>query len=110
MRVLQDLGFVVPPELAALGSDSFFHDISVEQLDLIDQDVVLWEPAVLELLPQVEDNPIYQSLDVATDERDIFMTDPLIAGAMAHSTVLSLPVVLEFLLPELTRAVGNLDR
>lgn len=51
MRVLQDLGFVVPQELAALGDDGFYHDISAEQIRLLEQDVVLWEPAVLELLP-----------------------------------------------------------
>lgn len=110
MRVLQDLGFVVPDELAALGADSFYHDISAEQIGILEQDVVLWEPAVLELLPEVEQNELYANLAVSHDERDIFMTDPIVAGAMAHSTVLSLPVVLEFLVPELTRAVGNLDR
>lgn len=108
MSVLQDLGFVVPDELAALGTDSFYHDISAEQISLLDQDVTLWEPAALELLPLVEENPLYTTLDVYTQDRDIFLTDPVIAGAMAHSTLLSLPVVLDFLLPELTRAVGNL--
>jgi len=109
MRVLQDLGFVVPDELAALGADTFYHDISAEQIALLDQDVVLWEPAVLDLLPEVQNNPLYQNLDVAGAERDIFMTDPIVAGAMAHATVLSLPVVLDFLLPELERVVSNLD-
>lgn len=108
MKVLQDLGFVVPDELAALGSDNFYHDIDSEQVALVDQDVVLWEPAVLELLPEVRNNPLYQNLAVAKDNRDIFMTDPVVAGAMAHSSVLSLPIVLDFLIPELTRAVGNL--
>lgn len=108
MAVLQDLGFVVPDELAALGDDSFYHDISQEQIGLLDQDVVLWEPAVLELLPEVENNNIYNQLSVSIEDRDVFLTDPLIAGAMAHADVLSLPVVLEFLVPELTRAVGNL--
>lgn len=108
MRVLQDLGFVVPDELAALGSDEFYHDIDSEQVALVDQDVVLWEPAVLELLPQVQNNPLYQNLAVAKDNRDVFMTDAVVAGAMAHSSVLSLPTVLDFLIPELTRAVGNL--
>lgn len=109
MRVLQDLGFVVPDRLAALGEESFYHDISAEQISLLEQQVVLWEPAVLELLPEVKKNPIYRTLDVSKDKRDIFLTDPLVAGAMAHSSVLSLPVALEFLEPELTRAVGNLE-
>lgn len=109
MGVLQDLGFVVPDELAALGSDAFYHDISAERLDLLDQDVVVWEPAVIELLPSVESNALYQTLEVAQDGRDIFMTDPIVAGAMAHATVLSLPIVLDFLEPELARAVVALD-
>lgn len=109
MKVLQDLGFVVPAELAALGDDSFYHDISAEQIEMLDHDVVLWEPAVLALLPEVENNPIYATLSVAQEDRDVFMVDPVVAGAMAHSDVLSLPVVLDFLVPELERAVANLD-
>lgn len=108
MKVLQDLGFVVPEQLAALPGDGFYHDISAEEIELIESDVVLWEPAVLELLPAVEDNAIYQQLDVAKEDRDVFLTDPVIAGAMAHADVLSLPVVLEALVPELSRAVANL--
>jgi iron complex transport system substrate-binding protein len=110
MRVLQNLGFVVPDALTALGDDAFYHDISPEQIDLVDQDVVLWEPAALQLLPAVQGNGLYQNLDVARDDRDIFLTDPEVAGAMAHATVLSLPVALDFLLPELDRAVANLQK
>lgn len=109
MQVLLDLGFVVPADLEALGDDAFYHEISAEQIEILDQDVVLWEPAVADLLPQVEENAIYRNLAVSTDDRDIFLTDPVAAGAMAHSTVLSLPVVLDELLPEFERAVGNLD-
>jgi len=69
---------------------------------------VLWEPAVLELMPAVEDNAIYAQLPVAIEDRDVFLTDPLVAGAMAHASVLSLPTALEFLVPELARAVANL--
>ncbi len=110
MRVLQDLGFVVPENLAKLGKDSYYHEISHEQIGLLEQGVVLWEPAVLELLPEVKKNPLYLKLNVSKEGRDIFMTDPDVAAAMAHSTVLSLPVVLDFLEPELTRAVGKLTK
>ena len=72
--------------------------------------MVMFSFTVLALLPEVKANPLYQALEVAKDERDVFMTDPIVAGAMAHSTVLSLPVVLEFLEPELARAVANLGR
>jgi iron complex transport system substrate-binding protein len=56
----------------------------------------------------VKKNPLYVKLDVAKEGRDIFLTDPNVAAAMAHSSVLSLPVVPDLLEPELTRAVGNL--
>lgn len=109
MRVLQDLGFVVPADLDALGTDSFYHDISGEQLDLLDQEVVLWEPAEFGLLDAIRSNALYQTLAVHTEGRDVFIDDPLIAAALAHSTVLSLPVVLDWLEPQLARAVANLD-
>ncbi|MDQ2649422.1 MAG: iron-siderophore ABC transporter substrate-binding protein [Actinomycetota bacterium] len=105
VQILLDLGFVVPDELAALGDDSFYHDISAEMLALLDQEVVLWEPADISQLPAVEANPLYQNLAVAREDREVFLDDPLIAAAMAHSSVLSLPVVLEALVPALADAV-----
>lgn len=71
---------------------------------------MLWEPANLELLPEVRNNQLYQNLKVAKEGRDTFLTDPVVAGAMAHSSVLSLPVALGFLEPELTRVVGTLKQ
>lgn len=109
MQILLDLGFVVPEELAALGADAFYHDISAEQLGLLEQDVVLWEPADIAQLPAVDANQLYQSLSVAREDREVFMGEPLVAGAMAHSTVLSLPIALDFLVPELATAVGRLS-
>lgn len=110
VQILLDLGFVVPEDLAALGTDSFYHDISAERLDLLDQEVVLWEPADLSQLPAVKENDLYTSLAVARDGREVFLTDPMVAGAMAHSSVLSLPVALEQLIPDLAAAVSKLPQ
>lgn len=108
MQILLDLGFVVPDQLAALGDDAFYHEISAERLDLLDQDVVLWEPADIDQIPAIEGNALYQSLSVAQDDREVFLDDPLVAGAMAHATVLSLPIVLDHLVPRLADAVTDL--
>lgn len=110
VQILLDLGFKIPAELAALGADKFYHDLSPERLDLLDQQVVLWEPADLSQMPAVENNALYQGLAVAREDREVFLTDPVIAGAMAHSTVLSLPVVLDELVPQLAAAVAKVDR
>lgn len=110
VQILLDLGFKVPAELAALGTDSFYHDLSPERLDLLDQQIVLWEPADPSQMPAVEKNALYQGLAVAREDREVFLTDPVIAGAMAHSTVLSIPIVLDELVPQLADAVANVDR
>lgn len=109
VQILLDLGFVVADELAALGADEFYHDISNEQLELLDQELVLWEPADISQLPAVEENAIYQALPVAQEDREVFLDDPLVAGAMAHSSPLSLPFVLEKLVPELADAVSRIE-
>lgn len=110
VQILLDLGFTIPAELAALGAEKFYHDLSPERLDLLDQQVVLWEPADLTKMPAVEKNALYQGLAVAREDREVFLTDPVIAGAMAHSTVLSLPVVLDELVPKLAAAVARVVR
>jgi iron complex transport system substrate-binding protein len=107
VQIMLDLGFVVPEELAALGDDAFYHELSAEQLALLDQDVVFWEPADISQIPAIEENALYQSLAVAKDGREVVLDDPLIAGAMAHSTVLSLPVVLDELVDPLAEAVAK---
>lgn len=110
VQILLDLGFRIPAELAALGADKFYHDLSPERLDLLDQQIVLWEPADLTQMPAVEKNALYQGLAVAREDREVFLTDPITAGAMAHSTVLSLPVVLDQLVPKLATAVAKVHR
>ena len=110
VQILLELGFTIPEELAALGADKFYHDLSPERLDLLDQQIVLWEPADVTQMPAVERNALYQGLAVAREDREVFLTDPVIAGAMAHSTVLSLPVVLDDLVPKLATAVAKVER
>ena len=109
VQVLLDLGFVVGDELAALGSDRFYHEISPEQLELLDQDLVVWEPADVSLVPAIRANPLYGTLAVSQEDRAVFLDDPVVAGALAHSTVLSLPFLLDELVPRLDAAVARLD-
>ena len=41
-RLLDSLGFVMPSELEALATDEFGFDLSLERLDLLDLDVLIW--------------------------------------------------------------------
>jgi len=99
----------LPDELVQIAGDAFYGTISGERLDLLDTDILIWtvnpeERAV------IEDNALYQQLDVAQAGRDIFLdtsgTTDLVGPALVFSSVLSLPVVFDELVPQL---VAGLD-
>ncbi len=108
-RFLVALGFEIPPEieeLAAATGDQGRVDVSEERLDLFDTDLLVWYEAVDEghgLL----NKPLYTRLDVHKEGRDIFLGYVPLGGALAFSTVLSLPFALDRLVPMLTAAVDG---
>lgn len=108
-RILTALGFELPPHIAELVGDEFFATISTEQLELVEADALVWNVYTEAGASRVQDQPLYRTLDVAREGRDLFLvgTDPL-GAAYAWSTVLSLPVTLDGLAPRLTAALdGN---
>lgn len=102
--ILTSLGFVAPADLA---SDDFFVEISAERLDLLDRDVLVWELGSPESRVAIESDPVYQQLDVAAEGRAVFVVDPEVAGAMALISALSLPLVIDRLVPQLAAAVDG---
>lgn len=103
-RILTSLGFTMPQELVDAAGDSFYGSISAEQLPLFDTDILIWTvtPEDAEI---IQADPLYQTLAVAQEGRDIFLdstgeTD-MTAPAMIYSSVLSLPYVVEHLVPQL---------
>lgn len=107
--VLSSLGFEVPKPIADLAGDHFFAEISVEQMQLLDADAVVWIDFLEDCAKsRIEADPIYPSLRVAKDGRDMFLrrADPL-QGALSFSTVLSLPYVIDELVPKLAAAVDG---
>jgi iron complex transport system substrate-binding protein len=107
-RFLTSLGFVLPEEIAELTGKEDGAEISEEQLRLVDRDLLLWN---IGFFPQLEkdlqDNEIYQQLDVAREGRDIFLSDEVLSGALTWSSILSLPYVLDRLAPQLAAAVDG---
>ncbi len=106
-RFMDALGFELPDEIAELAGDDFFATISGERLDLLDTDVLVWIATEAQR-EAIEDEPLYQQLDVVGEGRDIFLeTNEPLAGALSFSTVLSIPYALENLLPILAAAVDG---
>lgn len=107
-RFLTSLGFGLPPKISELAGDEFFATISGERLDLIDTDVLVWILSEDGTRETVEEDPLYRNLDVASEGRAIFPGSELL-GAISFSTVLSLPFLLDGLVPRLAAAVEDAE-
>lgn len=105
-RFLDSLGFEIPDEIVELTGESFFANLSRERLGLIDTDVLIWVPVLAESFAAVRNDPLYQQLDAPREGRDLFLGEAL-AGALAFGTVLSLPYLLDRLVPRISAAVDG---
>nr|WP_042183100.1 iron-siderophore ABC transporter substrate-binding protein [Kibdelosporangium sp. MJ126-NF4]CEL15355.1 ABC-type Fe3+-siderophore transport system, periplasmic iron-binding component [Kibdelosporangium sp. MJ126-NF4]CTQ95606.1 ABC-type Fe3+-siderophore transport system, periplasmic iron-binding component [Kibdelosporangium sp. MJ126-NF4] len=104
-RLLQSLGFKSPEQLDKVIGDKFGLSISKEQTEMLDQSVVIWlaGPQTKEAL---EKDPVYSSLKVAREKRDILIDEASDYGsAVSFISVLSLPFLLEKYVPQLAAAV-----
>jgi iron complex transport system substrate-binding protein len=105
-RFLTALGFELPPDLVEITGEEYGGNLSEERADLLDLDLVIWLDA-----EGVEDygGPLYESFAVHTQAREVFLDsfeDPL-GGATSFVTVLSLPYLLDGIVPKLAAAVDG---
>lgn len=109
-RFLTELGFVIPDEITDTIVDEQSEELSFERLDLVDQEVAVWLAGVEspELVAELQESPLYQQLDVAREGRDLFLE----AGVdeLGWSTVLSLPVAVDEIVPQLADMLAGTDR
>lgn len=107
-RVFTDLGFQVPEEFNDLFGDQFYAFISAEQLRLLDTaDVVVWHQ--MSWSPgreAIEQHPIYSRLNVAKEGRHLFLEGD-VDDALQFGTVLSLPYLLDRLVPMLAEVLPS---
>ncbi|WP_433531982.1 iron-siderophore ABC transporter substrate-binding protein [Micromonospora sp. CA-263727] len=107
-KVLLDLGLTMSSEVTGLTDNANQSaTISRERFDLTDVDVAVWseaatDPGVATLL----DDPLYTRLDVRAQHREVFLGAEA-NGALAFSSVLSLPYVLDRIVPALAAAVDG---
>ena len=112
IRFLNDLGLVMPDAAIELHADGMVNGtISGERLDLLEADLLIWGVSTRADQAAIEASPLYQQLAVVQQNRDLFYTwteEPnLISAALSYGTVLSIPYLLEKLVPELSAALGG---
>jgi iron complex transport system substrate-binding protein len=105
-HMLTQLGFSIPEEITAIAGDSFYADISTEQISLLDNDLVVYMVSPASDREAVEALPLFQSMTAVQEGRTVFVDDAL-AGAMGFASTLSIPYALEALVPQIQSALGE---
>ncbi|MEU9185742.1 iron-siderophore ABC transporter substrate-binding protein [Streptomyces sp. NPDC048484] len=108
-RVLSDLGFKLPTDLDKVIGDEFGANISKERTDLLDTDAVVWIVSdTAKDGAKLHKNALYADLDVAKQGREVFVEETADYGnSVSFVSVLSLPYMLERLVPQLAAAVDG---
>lgn len=107
-RFFSDLGFVIPEELVTIAGDSYYADLSLERIDLFNQDLLVFVGMQFTDGGQaaVEADPIISQLDVVKDGRVLYIPAEF-DDALNYSTILSLEYALEGVVPELQKVLGT---
>ncbi|WP_300019564.1 iron-siderophore ABC transporter substrate-binding protein [Pseudonocardia sp.] len=101
--VAEALGFTVPAQLTGADPGTGIIELSQEQLDRVDLDVVLW---IGEDRDAIRAMPLHARLDAVREGREVF-ADPPVITALSFGTVLSLPYALDRLEPALAAAIDG---
>jgi iron complex transport system substrate-binding protein len=99
-----DFGMVVAPELDEIAGDEFFGTVSQEQANLLDADVLLWQSGSAEERAQIEGDPVLASIPAVAEGRSLFV-EGADYDALQFSSVLSLPYLLDSLVPQISDLV-----
>jgi iron complex transport system substrate-binding protein len=105
-QMLAELGFVTPPEFDELAGDQFYFSLSAEQLPTLDTDVIVWLGSDAATVTAIRDTALRPTLRAFDEGREV-VADPMLAGAFSHGSPLSIPFVLDQLVPELALAVDG---
>ncbi|GAA2070478.1 iron-siderophore ABC transporter substrate-binding protein [Actinomadura alba] len=108
-RVLASLGFTIPADLDKVIGAKFGANISRERVDLLDTDAIVWiVPDVKADRSKLHADRLYGALEVAEQEREVFLDEKSSYGhAVSFASVLSIPYVLDRLVPQLAKAVDG---
>jgi len=108
-RVLTDLGFKLPTDLDKVIGDEFGANISKERTDLLDTGAIVWIVSDVDKdAAKLHKNALYGDLNVVKQGREVYVKESSDYGnSVSFVSVLSLPYMLERLVPQLAAAVDG---
>lgn len=101
IQVLSELGFATTDhvlELRESHPDEFYVDLNTEELEALEADVLMMQIYGDDQRAAVESNPLFAQLDVVK-RGDVIWNPTQVSDALSFGTVLSLPYVVDQLLP-----------
>ena len=105
-QMLMEFGFEIPSEFDELAGDAFYFSVSQEELPTLDTDVIVWVVSDEAGYEAVRSMPLRPTMNIYAEGREV-VADPLLSGAFSHASPLSIPFVIEELVPELALAVDG---
>ena len=108
VKLLTELGLVMVPEVAELTDNADQQVVlSPERFDLLEADVTVWSEGLSEAGPEaLLADPLYGATTVHAEGRDVFLGTEA-NGALVFASVLSIPYVLDDVVPALAVAVDG---
>ncbi|MCA1220106.1 iron-siderophore ABC transporter substrate-binding protein [Streptomyces sp. 8L] len=103
VQLLHELGFTVSPSLPSKAS-SFAEQLSLENLDSVDSDVLVSWYLAEPVRKKLESNPLFQRMPAVEHHGYVPLTDPVMVYATSAVSVLSLPWMLDRYVPLLSAA------
>ncbi|ALG07098.1 iron-siderophore ABC transporter substrate-binding protein [Kibdelosporangium phytohabitans] len=110
VTLLAELGFKVDPKLDGKTKDGTPIEVGDEGLDLMETDVLVMLPERADDVTRIKQNPVYANLAVAKTDRVIYMPyqTPSTGAALSFATVLSIPYMIDEVVPPLSAAAKKL--
>lgn len=104
-QFLTRLGFTLNPKVADVKTDEFSIDVSTENLDQLDADVLVTFPIYIPA-SKITSQAAYQALPVVQQKHAIVLDDKDVSSAFSLSSALSIPYAIENMVPLLQKAAA----
>ncbi|RSM89584.1 iron-siderophore ABC transporter substrate-binding protein [Kibdelosporangium aridum] len=105
-QLIAGLGFTVDPKLDGQTKEGKPVTFGDERLDLLDTDVLIMMPSKPTDVDRIKQTPVFANLAVAKADKVIYLpySNPPTGAALTFATVLSIPWVLDQMVPALSQA------
>ena len=105
VNFMEEIGLTLSPAIDALEKTAFYTTLSRERVNLLEADVLIFLVTTDATLQALKADTLLQGLNVAKQNRIIYITDVNIVQAYAMNSVLSLPYAIEQVVPQIAQII-----